>query len=206
MLTTPRLARAGLSRVVLADLLARARVGSSRTRPRVLSTRASAPSSSPGPWIWVAAGGTLAAAGLARKFSPPADPAKGAPEGLTTSAVPEPARDPAPAASPGALLGPAEQGLAGGDRAAPPVGAAPVKPEAVTAKPSEGAAAPEENKKGETGETGETRGRNRPAFGRSAAGSRPAKIKAPYVLVGSGTASFFALRGIREADPTAKVA
>lgn len=34
---------------------------------------------------------------------------------------------------------------------------------------------------------------------------RPIRITAKYVLVGSGTASYFALRGIREKDPDAKV-
>lgn len=34
---------------------------------------------------------------------------------------------------------------------------------------------------------------------------RPIRITAKYVLVGSGTASYFALRGIREKDPEAKV-
>ena len=33
----------------------------------------------------------------------------------------------------------------------------------------------------------------------------PPKVEATYVLVGAGTASFFAMRGIREADPNAKV-
>ena len=33
----------------------------------------------------------------------------------------------------------------------------------------------------------------------------PAKVHATYVLVGAGTASFFAMRGIREADPSAKI-
>jgi programmed cell death 8 (apoptosis-inducing factor) len=34
---------------------------------------------------------------------------------------------------------------------------------------------------------------------------RPERVTAKYVLIGSGTASYFALRGIREKDPDAKV-